>query len=154
MPSADERVRWQRRFASDANNRAWALAEQATLTPDEQAELLTAAHASAYHWSQIGSHIEKAQAALLLGQVHARLGHGELAMCFASAAYDVLTAPGAEPWQTVFAHAILAHAAAVCGQTERHARHYSEARTLADRLSDPEDRQIFMATFDRIPAPG
>ncbi len=51
----DDETTWRRRFASRANNRGWALAEQATRTPAEDDEMLHAAHAAAHLWQPIAT---------------------------------------------------------------------------------------------------
>jgi hypothetical protein len=152
-PSELDLKSWHRRFAVDANNRAWALAEQTTLSDAERTELLHAAHASAHHWSKIATGKEVARADLLLGRVHAILGHGDLAMRHASAAFEALGATGNERWEIAFAHAILAGAAAASGDHALHARRYAEAQARGNALAAPEDREIFLKTFRLIPAP-
>jgi hypothetical protein len=146
--------KWHRHFAGTANNRAWTLCEQSGLTPEDHAELLDAAHAAAYHWRAIGTPAQIAHANLLLGRTHALLGHGTLAMHYAIAAFEAFQAGDAAPWERAFAHAILANAAAAADDSALHAQHYAEAQTLGESLTDPEDRQIFAATFKQIPAPG
>ncbi len=47
-------VTWHKRFAIEANNRAWDLAI-VPRTPTEDREMLDAAHSSAWHWSAIGT---------------------------------------------------------------------------------------------------
>ena len=153
QPSEQDRKQWHRRFAVEANNRAWTLTEQPHLTADERAELLDAAHAAAHHWNQIGTATQVAQAELLLGRVHAILGHADLALQYATSAFNAITSSGADPSQAAFAHAILANAAAVSGHAELHAEHYSQARALGETLG-ARDRDLFRATLDLIPAPG
>ena len=41
--------------------------------------MLDAAHAAAFHWSKVGSELQAIRAKMLLGHVHASLGHGDLA---------------------------------------------------------------------------
>ena len=45
-PSPEEVAVWQKRLASQANNRAWALAEALHRSPEEDEEMLQAAHAA------------------------------------------------------------------------------------------------------------
>jgi hypothetical protein len=61
--------KWHRRFAVEANNRAWTVSEKRELTSEERTELLYAAYAAAYHWSKVGTAAQVAQAELLLGRV-------------------------------------------------------------------------------------
>ena len=153
QPTEEDLKTWHRRFAVEANNRAWALSEKPELTPTEQSELLHAAHAAAHHWSKVGTAVHVARAELLLGRVQALLGHGTLAMTFATAAFDSISSRDAKSWEVAFAHAILANAAAASGNTQMHAQHYMEAKALGDSLIDPEEKSRFLATFQLIPIP-
>ena len=61
-PSPEEVVRWQRRLAGQANNRAWSLSEQASRSAAEDEEMLNAAHAAMYFWSIVGNANNQAHA--------------------------------------------------------------------------------------------
>jgi hypothetical protein len=52
-----------------------------------------------------------------------------------------------------FAHAILANAGAASGNAQLHAQHYVKAKELGESLIDPQDKEIFIATFNLIPMP-
>ena len=153
QPSDDEIRKWHRRFAVECNNRAWRLSETPTRSPAEDTEMLNAAYAAAFHWGKVGTELHAARARMLLGQVHALLGHGELAMHYASASFAYVTAQDSAQWELAFAHAVLANAASAAKNAEIHSRHYALARQMGQALSDAEEREIFEATFRHVPAP-
>ena len=148
----EEIAQWHRRFAADCNNRAWSLSEAAARSPSEDDEMLDAAHASALHWRTIGTEPNVARAEMLLGHVHALLGHGELAMRYAGTSLAYFAAHDCAEWERAFAHAVLANAAAAAGNVDLHLRHYASAKEIGEALSNAEERRIFEATFRRIPA--
>ena len=113
-----------------------------------------AVYAAAHHWSMIGTEDQMSAAQLLLGRVHALLGHRTLAMEFANSAFRSITSRDSSPWEIAFAHAILAHARAISENPELHREHYLKARTLGEGLENAQDKELFRATFDLIPAPG
>jgi len=152
-PAADEEATWRRRLAARANNRAWTLSEQTTRTPEEDREMLQAAHAAMYLWSAIGTPLNIALAQLLLGQVHALLGDARYAMSYAEAAHKYFSANAAEPWQAALSHAIFAAAAHCAGDSGLHERHYSAALALVATLPNAEDRAVFDATMKVVPRP-
>ena len=152
-PSEQETNAWHRRMAVMTNNRAWALAEQKTRRPEEDADMLNTAHASLYHWSKVGTAQNVARARMLLGQVQALLGHGPAAMDNAQAAFDFVTGHEPEPWELAFAHAVLANAAAAAGLKDRHRLHYETAQSLGEQLQVPEEREIFSCTLAVVPRP-
>src|SRR5512146_1789579 len=108
----DDAAAWHRRFASECNNRAWQLAEAASRSAAEDAEMLDAAHAAALHWRAVGTELHAARATMLLAHVHALLGHGALALPYARASFAFVTSHESADWEVAFAHAILANAAA------------------------------------------
>ena len=152
QPTDEERRIWHRRFAVEANNRAWALIEKPELTVADRDELLHTSYSSMYHWRQVGTDRNHALASLLLAFAHARLGHGDLAAVNAARAQAYFDKNPGEVWEQAFVHAAMAAAAAVSGDRFAHARHHGTASEIGDRL-DPEEKSIFMAAFCRIPVP-
>ena len=150
IPEA-ELPRLHKYFAIECNNRAWRLSEATRRTAAEDREMLDAAHAAACHWLKAGTELHAARAAMLLGHVHALLGHGDLAMGYARSSYDFLTSCDSPAWEIAFAHAVLANAAAAARDRATHAAHYARAKALGAALDD-EDRSYFDATFRTIPA--
>jgi hypothetical protein len=153
-PTAPEEIaRWNRWFAVDCNNRAWRLAEAEKRTAADDEEMLHLAHAAAFHWGAVGTEVHNARAAMLLGHVHALLGHGALAMKYARQAFAFVMARESPSWEIAFAHAVLANAAAASCDGGLHKEHYAAAQALGAALSDAEERAIFDATFRAVPAP-
>lgn len=153
-PIPDEEMRaWHRRFASECNNRAWSLSESPTRSAADDREMLLAAHAAAFHWDKIGTEIQAARADMLLGQVHALLGHGNLAMSYARSAFSSVTSRESANWEIALAHAVLANAASAAVDPAIHARHYALASAIGLSLPNAEERRIFEASFSRVPIP-
>ena len=72
-PTPEDVALWQRRLASQANNRAWTLAEALSRSPEEDDEMLQAACAAMYFWRIVGNPGNQARAAQLLAHVYALL---------------------------------------------------------------------------------
>jgi hypothetical protein len=152
-PTAEETARWQRRLASQANNRAWTLTEAVSRTPEQDEEMLQAAHAAMYFWKIVGNDKNRAHAAQLLAHVYALLGVPSAATHFLAQSQPVFFAEGAEAWEVAIAHAVAANVAAAEKDSAAHRRHYGKAFELAAKLPDPEDRKILEATLRILPVP-
>lgn len=153
-PNAGEQTAlWQRRLASQANNRAWTLAEASSRTPEEDEDMLQAAHAAMYFWKIVGNAKNQAHAAQLLAHVYALLGLGGPAKHYLAKSSPILLGEGAEPWQRAFAHAVAANVAAVTGDSGAHLTHYAEAERLMATLPGAEDRELLGATLRVVPVP-
>jgi hypothetical protein len=152
-PSPDETALWQRRLASQANNRAWRLSESKSRSQAESEEMLHAAHAAMHLWSIVGTDHHKAHARQLLAHVHALLGDAEAASAYLAACASYLSSPVREPWEVAIFHAVAANVAAASRNAADHGRHYARARELIDALPDPEDKEILEATLAVVPSP-
>jgi hypothetical protein len=115
--------------------------------------MLDAAHGAALHWSKVGTELNAARAQMLLGHVHALLGHGDVAMQFAGASFAYFASHDCAEWERAFAHAVLANAASAAGNADVHWRHHAIAKDIGATLSNAEEREIFEATFRRVPLP-
>ena len=152
-PSAEEVALWQRRLASQANNRAWSLSEQASRTPEEDEEMLQAAHAAMYFWNIVGKPNNKAHAVQLLAHVCATLKQPIAAARYLAQSNAVFMADSAEPWERALAHAVAANVAWAGGETAEHLAHYHQAVERVAALPDPQEREILEATLQVLPAP-
>lgn len=153
VPTAEEAATWQRRLASQANNRAWTLAEAPARSPAEDDEMLHAAHAAMHLWSIVGDDGHRAHAHQLLAHVHALLGHAGEASRFLARSQPQFLESEAAPWERALAHAVAAHVAAVCGERDLHRAQHAQARRCIDALPDPQDREILEATMRVVPTP-
>lgn len=151
-PTSEEVALWQRRLASQANNRAWTLAEQPTRTANEDEEMLQAAHAAMYFWNIVGNANQRAQAAQLVAHAYALLQLPGPAAHYLAKSQPLLLSDAALPWQRAMAHAVAANVAAAQGDHSAHREHYRLAAELAAALGD-RDRAVVQATLGMIPAP-
>jgi hypothetical protein len=148
-----EALKWQRRFAAEANNSAWSLVELVDRTPAQTDEMLDAAHASAHLWRPIGTDLNQARSQLLLGLAHGLAGNGALATRYATASLEYFTRHECPDWEIAFVHAAMACAARAAGNVADHGKHYGEAARRGEAIANLEDRTVFLRTFDRIPPP-
>jgi hypothetical protein len=153
-PTPEETANWQRRLASQANNRAWCLSELLVRAPEEDEEMLQAAHTALYLWTAVGDVKAQAHAAQLVAHVYALLGMGNEASHYQRKSQPIFFGEAAQPWELALAHAIAANVAAANKESAAHSEHYRKAVALVAGLPDPEDRQILEATLNVIPLPG
>ncbi len=149
-PTEQEINNLGRYFAIEANNEFWRLSEK-ELSSDEKRDILGSAFTSLYHWKQVGNDENKYLAYLALARALTINNISELAVDYATEAYEFFLNTD-QQWISAFTHAILSHAFLISGISEKAVTHYNEARKIAELL-EPEDKQIFDATFNLIPQP-
>jgi len=142
---------WHRKLAA-ACNRAWELSVP-DRGPAEDREMLNAAHASAWRWSQVGSELNRMRATMLLAEVHALLCFAQSAPAYATEMREYFLRIGAPEWETAFVHVIHAHSPAAAGAREQLISSYELATAAPAAIQDEEKRSIVAKTFGHVPAP-
>src|SRR3954451_11077748 len=131
-----------RRLGISLFNRVWELLEQAERTPAEVDEMISAAHASRYHWSKAAAGVNLARGDWQCSRVYAILGRGEPALWHARRCLDLVEAsPNAEDWDLPFAYEALARAHVAAGHGEEAARFRHLAEQAGASIADPDDRE-------------
>ena len=151
-PTSEDVALWQRRLASQANNRAWTLAEQESRTPDEDEEMLQAAHAAMHFWKIVGNARNRAGAAQLVAHAYALLRLPEPASYYLAKSQPLFLSDEAQPWERAMAHAVAANVAAAKKDSSAHREHYRTAEELGAALPE-RDRAVLQATLRVVPAP-
>ena len=151
-PTDTEPQSWHRHFAIASNNRAWDLAA-VERTPQEELEMINAAHASSWHCSVVGTELHVMRSKMLLARVHTLAGHGPYAFALAREVRDYFLFRESPDWELAFVHSIYAHAAQVVGDAEGHRLAYEKAVAALAAVRGEEDRALVRETLDRVLAP-
>ncbi len=132
-------------FAKTCNLRVWALAEQASRTPDEDAEMLDAAHASLYHWRHVGTGLHLQRGEWLISHVYALLGLGDGALRHAERCLALTTTHQREmaDFDIAYAYLGMARAHACLGHVDDAQKYLALAEAAGAAIADDEDRAIF-----------
>jgi hypothetical protein len=138
--------RW---FAVEANNRAWSLAEDSTRSSADTEEMISAAHASAWHWRHVGQPLNELRAQCLLTTAYGVAGRGETAARHAEQCLKLSESVGWE--QTAFDRACAHGAAALAFRIALHPREATEqylaASEAAKQLSDDDEKEVFTRLY-------
>ena len=132
----------ERQLAVDLFNRAWTLIDSDERTPEQDDELIHAAHASRHHWAAVGTPANLARGEWQLSRVYVTLGRAEPALHHARRclAYCESNPDALQDWDLPYAHEALARSHALAGEADEAGRHAAAARELTARVADAEDR--------------
>jgi DNA-binding transcriptional MerR regulator len=150
-PDLDQATR--RALAVGLFNYTWTLLENPKRTPEQDDEMIHAAHASRYHWGEIGDAVNLARGEWQVSRVYSVLGRGEPAIYHARRCLEINEANGSgrEDWELGSAYEALARAYAVAG--DRTASDEWRARATAELagIAEAEDRQILEQDLATLP---
>jgi DNA-binding transcriptional MerR regulator len=139
----------QRRLAAALFNGVWELLEKEDRTVAEDDRMLHMAHASRYHWGEVGTPANFARGEWQCSRVYAVLRRAEPALHHAQRALDLCIENGLADWDLAFCHEALARSHAAAGDGEA-ARAEAE-RALAVEIADDEDRALVLGDLETIP---
>ncbi len=145
MVVARDLHRW---FGINLNNGTWdRLSEEsvtATSPADEREELLYGAIASAYHWRQAGTPINRARGEHLIARAAIRIGRPDLGLGHAVRCLEIASAhpDEAQDWDLGFAHEAIARAHAALGDRRAALDHRAIVQEIIAGMTDAEDRAI------------
>ena len=141
----------ERDVAKDCFNGTWSLLERTDRSPDDDARMVHMAHASTYHWSNVGTEVNRVRGEWQCSRVYAVLGRVEPALFHAHRALDICERAGIADFDIAFCYEALARAYAIAGDNEQKEHWLAEARAALDGIAEEEDRSLVEADLATIP---
>jgi hypothetical protein len=132
-------------FAKQANRETWTLLERIDRSSDDDAQMIDAAHASAYHWHVVGGVEVSVRADWLLAHVYAVLGHAVPADRYAQRCLDTCRQHEIGGFDLAYAYEAMARAAAAGGDDGERRTWWGRAEAAGLAITDAEDRELFQA---------
>ena len=142
-----------RRLAAELFNRVWSLLEQPARTQTDDDTMLHAAHASRFHWGEIGEPVNLVRGEWQVSRVYAVLQRSEPALWHARRCLELCQQHSIGDFDLAFAYEAMARAHAVAGQHDAVASYVQLARQAGRQIAQQEDRDVFLADLATIPAP-
>jgi hypothetical protein len=149
--SQDSEEQFHRKMAVDLFNRVWSLIEKPGRSQEEEDEMVHAAHASRYHWGQIGQPVNLARGEWQISRVYAILNRPPSALYHAGRCLEICRANGIADFDIAFAHEAMARASAAMGDRRAFAEHLQQAHACGDRIQDADDRKLFFSDLESEP---
>ncbi len=151
MTEVEIEVQDQRRVAVDLFNHVWARLEQSERSTAEDDDMLHAAHASRWHWGQVGGAQEIAVGEWQCSRVYAVLRRAEPALphahrCLEFAGHDDVAA-----FVAASAYEALARAHIVAADMDAARAARDESARLTAALEDLEDREVIEGDLATLP---
>jgi uncharacterized protein YciI len=131
-----------RRLAAELFNRVWTLLDTPDRTPEQDDEMVHAAHASAYHWLQAGGLLEHARSHWQCARVYSTLRRGEAALHHALRCLALCEQHGLGPFDTTCAHEAIARALVALDRRDEARDSLARAEAALGEITDAEDRSI------------
>ncbi len=139
-----------REFAAECFNAVWDLLDKQKRTPDEDARMIHLAHASRYHWGEIGTPLEFARGDWQISRVYATLGFGVMAFKYAKRCLDLCEKHDLGDFDLAFAYEAMARACTVSGDIDKGYGYLSVAKSAGLEIKKEADRTYFYGELESI----
>jgi hypothetical protein len=133
-----------RRLGVGLYNFTWTLMEKPDRTADETDLMIHSAHASCFHWRQIGTAVNFARGEWLCSRVYAVVGLSEPSLWHAQRCLAIVEAGGErfEDWERGSALEAVARAYAVAGNRVESDRYRNLAAAELPKIAEADDREV------------
>jgi len=139
-----------KKFAVDLFNLVWSLMDKKDRTKEEDDKMVHAAHASRYHWGEIGTPLEFERGEWQISRVYAILKRPQQALYHAQRCLEICKTNNFGDFDIAFAYEAMARAHAMAGQKEESERHIQLAKEAGEKIKEKGDRDYFFSELGTI----
>jgi len=147
----DELTKAQKQLAIDLFNSVWDMLKMSERTQAEDDNMLHAAHASRYHWGQVGAPVNLARGEWQVSRVYSVLKRAEPALYHARRCLELCQENQIGDFDLAYAYEALARASAVAGDLDECKRYLSLALQAAEDIVEEEDKKYFLSDLETVP---
>jgi hypothetical protein len=140
-PSEEE----HKRFAVDLFNLTWSLLDKKDRTREDEDKMIHAAHASRYHWGEIGTPLEFERGEWQISRVYSILGRSEPALFHAQKCLSICTENEIGDFDIAFAYEAMARALSIAGDKTEPTKHHQQANRAGGNIREEEEKGYFLS---------
>jgi hypothetical protein len=142
-----------RKAAAYLFNLTWSLLDRKPRTPEEDNELVHAAHASRFHWGRAGRPVNLSVGEWQVSRVYAILGRPEPAFYHGQRALEIARRARLGRFYLAYSYEALARAAAVAGRMKERDRNLLAAQRIGKGIRDKDDQRMLWEDLATIRGP-
>jgi DNA-binding transcriptional MerR regulator len=135
-PSIEMDPAEERSLAAGLFNETWTLLERTDRTPADDDRMINAAHASRFHWGNVGEPVNLAIGEWQISRVYAVLGRAEPSLYHANRSLELCREHGIGDFSLAYAYEALARAHLVAGDRTEAARFTKLAREAGETITE------------------
>jgi len=137
-----------KKSAVDCFNLVWNLLGNEDRTKEDDDKMIHAAHASRFHWGEIGKPVHFERGEWQISRVYSVLKRPQAALYHAQRCLDICTENKIGDFDIAFAHEAMARANAALGNKAEFEKHYKLAREAGEKIAGKEDKDYFFGDLE------
>jgi hypothetical protein len=148
---SENKIDLHKKYAVDCFNATWDLLDKTSRTLEEDHKMIHMAHASRYHWGEIGTPIHFTRGDWQISRVYAVLGMGEMAFKYAETCLEICLDNEIGDFDLAFAYEALLRANAVLENRTKMQVYKAMAIKNGNKIKKEGDRNYFFNQLKTIP---
>jgi hypothetical protein len=140
-----------KKFAIELFNFVWTLLDKEERTKEDEDAMVHAAHASRYHWGQIGTPLEFERGEWQISRVYSVLGRPQPALYHAQRCLELCTENNIGDFDIAFAYEAVARANAAAGEQTEYQKYAKLAGESGEHIKGGENKKYFFSELESIP---
>jgi hypothetical protein len=134
---------WHKKLATSLFNLTWDLLDREERTQEENDKMIHAAHASRYHWGEIGTALECERGEWQVSRVYSVLGRSEAAIYHAQRCLAICRENEIADFDIAFAYEALARGYAIAGDAAKSREYIELADQAGQEIVEEGNREYF-----------
>ncbi len=140
-----------RELAVSLFNHVWELLEKDDRTKAEDERMLHAAHASRFHWGEVGEPLNLAIGDWQISRAYAALNRPQSSLHHARRCLEIIEENDVGGFHLASAYEGMARAYSVAGRMNECRRYIELAKTEGEQLRDREERKVLFGQLRELP---
>lgn len=141
---------WHKKQAINNFNGTWDLIDKKDRTEEDKVNMIHMAHASRFHWGQIGTPLNFARGEWQISRVYALVNMPESALYHGKVSLDLCEANNIGDFDLAFAYEAIARAHMVNNDKNQMKKYIELAKTAAENIAKKEDKEYFLSELYSI----
>lgn len=140
-----------KKSAVELFNLVWSLHDKKKRTKEEDDKMIHAAHASRFHWGEIGTAVNIERGEWQVSHVYSVLNMEQSAIYHAERCLDICIKNKIGDWDIAFAYEAMARAYAVAGNKSECEKYIKLAKEAGGKIKEKADKDIFFSQLKTVP---
>lgn len=141
---------FHKKMAVDLFNYVWTFLDLESRTSEQEQTMIHAAHASRYHWEQIGKPVNRIRGDWQLSRVYAVCERSEPSLYHAKKCLDVCLEEQIGDFDLAFAYEAMARAHKIAGSKAQEEEYKKLALQACEDIQHEEDRDLVLGDLSSI----
>jgi hypothetical protein len=139
-----------KKLAVSLFNKVWELIDLKDRSEEETELMINTAHASLYHWRQVGEPVNFARGEWQVSRVYSLAGRADPALHHAANSLEICQKHGIGDFDLAFAYEALARAYAIEGNNSKVEEFHKLALAAAENIKEKDDKKYFLSELESI----